>query len=76
MSLQAGDQVETISDAEQDLFESTYKELRKWVDVKSSRYGIISVIRERRSRRLGLALKVCSAWSCNFGTRKYVYNAF
>ncbi|XP_057527935.1 tripeptidyl-peptidase 2 isoform X1 [Amaranthus tricolor] len=57
-SLKAGDQVETISDAEQDLFESTYKELRKWVDVKSSRYGIISVIRERRSRRLGLALKV------------------
>ncbi|KAH9603507.1 hypothetical protein KSS87_010023 [Heliosperma pusillum] len=45
-------------DAENDLFEPTYKELRKWVDVKSSKYGILCVIRERRSGRLGTALKV------------------
>jgi len=55
----AGDQLATPSDSEQDLFESTYKELRKWVDVKSSKYGTITVIRERRSGRLGSALKVC-----------------
>lgn len=54
----AGDQVATPSDSGQDLFEATYKELRKWVDVKSSKYGTITVIRERRSGRLGSALKV------------------
>ncbi|GAB4858273.1 tripeptidyl-peptidase II Tpp2 [Ancistrocladus abbreviatus] len=40
------------------LFEENYKELRKWIDVKSSKYGMLSVIRERRSGRLGTALKV------------------
>lgn len=42
----------------QDLFEATFKEFRKWVDVKSSKYGTLTVIRERRSGRLGTALKV------------------
>ncbi|XP_048229293.1 tripeptidyl-peptidase 2 isoform X2 [Ricinus communis] len=41
-----------------DLFEENFKELRKWVDVKSSKYGTLLVIRERRRRRLGTALKV------------------
>lgn len=41
-----------------DLFEENFLELRKWVDVKSSKYGILTVTRERRSQRLGTALKV------------------
>ncbi|XP_037496420.1 tripeptidyl-peptidase 2 isoform X2 [Jatropha curcas] len=43
---------------QQDLFEENFKELRKWVDVKSSKYGTLLVIRERRCGRLGTALKV------------------
>lgn len=43
-----------------DLFEENFQELRKWVDVKSSKYGILTVTRERRSQRLGTALKVFS----------------
>ncbi|CAI8593694.1 unnamed protein product [Vicia faba] len=41
-----------------DLFEENFLELKKWVDVKSSKYGILTVTRERRSQRLGTALKV------------------
>ncbi|KRH38464.1 hypothetical protein GLYMA_09G137200v4 [Glycine max] len=41
-----------------DLFEENFKELKKWVNVKSSKYGILLVTRERRSQRLGTALKV------------------
>ncbi|PSS33071.1 Tripeptidyl-peptidase [Actinidia chinensis var. chinensis] len=40
-----------------DLFEENFKELRKWVDLKSSKYGTLLVIRERRCGRLGTALK-------------------
>jgi len=43
-----------------DLFEENFLELKKWVDVKSSKYGILTVTRERRSKRLGTALKVFS----------------
>lgn len=43
-----------------DLFEENFLELKKWVDVKSSKYGILTVTRERRSKRLGTALKVLS----------------
>ncbi|KAH6782852.1 tripeptidyl peptidase ii [Perilla frutescens var. hirtella] len=43
-----------------DLFEENFKELQKWVDVKSSRYGTLYIIRERRKGRLGTALKVLS----------------
>ncbi|GAB2265195.1 tripeptidyl-peptidase II Tpp2 [Dionaea muscipula] len=46
------------SDAQADLFEENLKELRKWVDVKSSKYGTLLVIREKRSERFGTALKV------------------
>ncbi|KAL2227071.1 UNVERIFIED_CONTAM: Tripeptidyl-peptidase 2 [Sesamum indicum] len=45
------------SSVKPDLFEENFKELRKWVDVKSSRYGTLFVIRERRQGRLGTALK-------------------
>ncbi|XP_011076155.1 tripeptidyl-peptidase 2 isoform X2 [Sesamum indicum] len=48
------------SSVKPDLFEENFKELRKWVDVKSSRYGTLFVIRERRQGRLGTALKVLS----------------
>lgn len=41
-----------------DLFEENYKELKKWVDVKSSKYGMLSVMRERRKGRIGMALKI------------------
>ena len=41
-----------------DLFEENFDELKKWVNVKSSKYGILLVTRERRRRRLGTALKV------------------
>ncbi|XP_021765110.1 tripeptidyl-peptidase 2-like [Chenopodium quinoa] len=54
----ASDQVGAPPESHQNSFEATYKELRKWADVKSSKYGTLSVIRERRSKRLGTALKV------------------
>ncbi|XP_054787399.1 tripeptidyl-peptidase 2 isoform X2 [Prosopis cineraria] len=40
-----------------DLFDENFHELKKWVDVKSSKYGILLVTRERRCQRLGIALK-------------------
>ena len=46
------------SGIQSDLFEENFKELKKWVDVKSSKYGTLLVVRERRSGRLGTALKV------------------
>ncbi|XP_047329580.1 tripeptidyl-peptidase 2 isoform X2 [Impatiens glandulifera] len=42
---------------DQDLFEVNFKELKKWVDLKSSKYGTLLVIREKRSGRFGTALK-------------------
>lgn len=46
------------TDVQLDLFEENFKELRKWVDLKNSKYGTILVSRERRKGRLGTALKV------------------
>ena len=46
------------SGVQPDLFEETFKELKKWVDAKSSKHGTLLLIRERRSGRLGTALKV------------------
>lgn len=40
-----------------EIFEENFNELRKWVDIKSSKYGTLLVIRERRCGRLGTALK-------------------
>ncbi|KAG0480500.1 hypothetical protein HPP92_011358 [Vanilla planifolia] len=42
----------------QDSFEQNFKELKKWVDVKSPRYCLMLVAREIRFKRLGTALKV------------------
>nr|KYP74790.1 Tripeptidyl-peptidase 2 [Cajanus cajan] len=41
-----------------DLFEENFNELKKWVDVKCTKYGILLVTNERRNQRLGTALKV------------------
>lgn len=41
-------------------FEDTFKELQKWVEVKSSKYVILTVTREKHHGRLGTALKVLS----------------
>lgn len=43
-----------------DLFEENYEEFRKWADVFSPKYGFLTIVRERRSKRLGTALKVLS----------------
>ncbi|KAJ9553504.1 hypothetical protein OSB04_017549 [Centaurea solstitialis] len=41
-----------------DVFEENFKELQKWADPKSSKYGTLLMIRERHNGRLGSALKV------------------
>ncbi|KAK3008490.1 hypothetical protein RJ639_015101 [Escallonia herrerae] len=46
------------TDSQKDPFEENFKELRKWVDMKSSKFGTLLVVRERHSGRLGTALKV------------------
>ncbi|KAL2550422.1 Tripeptidyl-peptidase 2 [Forsythia ovata] len=51
-------QAASDSHVQPDLFEENFKELKKWVDVKSSRYGTLLVIHERLRGRLGTALKV------------------
>lgn len=46
-------------------FEENLEELKKWVNIKSSKYGTLLVIRERRRGRLGTAVKVflpCHSW--------------
>jgi tripeptidyl-peptidase-2 len=48
-----------------DLFEDNFKELQKWVDTKSLKYGTLLVLRERRRGRLGAALKVISSSLCH-----------
>lgn len=55
------DQSAAVSDAHPDLFEENFKELKKWADIKSSKYGTLLVMRERRCGRFGTALKVCFA---------------
>ncbi|OVA01192.1 Peptidase S8/S53 domain [Macleaya cordata] len=49
---------EPDSSDQRDLFEENFKELKRWVDVKSSKYGKLLVLHERRCGRLGTALKV------------------
>lgn len=44
----------------EDPFEENFKELKKWVDVKSSKFVTLTVLREKRCGRLGTALKVLS----------------
>ncbi|KAJ8511728.1 hypothetical protein OPV22_002162 [Ensete ventricosum] len=43
---------------EPDIFEETLKVLKKWVDIKSTKYCMLLVVRERRCGRIGTALKV------------------
>ncbi|TVU28818.1 hypothetical protein EJB05_20353, partial [Eragrostis curvula] len=49
---------EKIEVSAKDVFEENYKELIKWVDAKSAKYGTLTVLRERRCGRPGTALKV------------------
>ena len=49
-----------IPSDQSDKFEENFKELKKWVDIKSPKYCMLLVVRERRSGRLGIALKVFS----------------
>ncbi|ESQ55302.1 hypothetical protein EUTSA_v10024222mg [Eutrema salsugineum] len=44
--------------SQKDRFEENFKELTKWVDVKSSKFCTLTVLREKRLSRLGTALKV------------------
>lgn len=46
------------SDVQLDPFEENFKEIKKWVELKNSKYGTLLVSRERRNGRLGTALKV------------------
>ncbi|XP_058082097.1 tripeptidyl-peptidase 2 [Magnolia sinica] len=41
-----------------DTFEQNFKELKKWVDVKSSKYAMLLMLHEKRCGRLGTALEV------------------
>ncbi|RVW41982.1 Tripeptidyl-peptidase 2 [Vitis vinifera] len=52
------DDQSALESTQPDLFEENFKELKKWVDIKSSKYGTLWVVRERRCGRLGTALKV------------------
>ncbi|KAK7270488.1 hypothetical protein RIF29_23667 [Crotalaria pallida] len=45
-------------DIHPDLFAENFNELKKWVDVKCTKYGVLLVTNERRNQRLGTALKV------------------
>ncbi|KAL8138735.1 hypothetical protein V2J09_004736 [Rumex salicifolius] len=49
---------EQTSKPKEETFEENFKELKKWVDVKSVKYGMLTVIHEKRRNRLGTALKV------------------
>ena len=64
---------ESTEASAKDVFEENYKELIKWVDAKSTKYGNLTVLRERRCGRCGSALKVYSPYqapvsmfSCNY----------
>ncbi|KAL5708116.1 tripeptidyl-peptidase II [Ranunculus cassubicifolius] len=52
------DEAAPKSSDSRDLFEENYKELEKWVDMKSSKFAMLLFIREKRRDRLGTALKV------------------
>ncbi|KAM0869156.1 hypothetical protein ACQ4PT_040859 [Festuca glaucescens] len=49
---------ESTEASAKDVFEENYKELIKWVDAKTTKYGTLTVLRERRCGRCGTALKV------------------
>ncbi|XP_039137990.1 tripeptidyl-peptidase 2 isoform X1 [Dioscorea cayenensis subsp. rotundata] len=53
-----GEESITVASDQSDSFEENFKEIKKWVDVKSSKYGMLVVVRERHCKRLGTALKI------------------
>jgi tripeptidyl-peptidase II len=55
-----------------DLFDENFKELKKWVDVKCTKYGILLVTHEKRSQRIGTALKVFSFSKSCYVTESFV----
>ena len=59
-------------DIHPDLFDENFKELKKWVDVKCTKYGILLVTHEKRNQRLGTALKVFSFAKSCYVTESFV----
>lgn len=54
-----GEQESSISiESPPDKFEENYAELRKWADINSPKFLMLTVKREKRAGRLGTALKV------------------
>lgn len=51
------DESTAMPSGQSDKFEENFKELKKWVDIKSPKYCMLLVVRERRNGRLGMALK-------------------
>ena len=49
---------ETSDNGQTGKFDDTYNELRKWVDITSTKYSLLNVINEKRSGRIGTAIKV------------------
>lgn len=49
---------EKITDEDEDSFENNFAEILKWVDVGQAKFALLSVKREQRSGRPGLALQV------------------
>ena len=49
---------ETSDNGQSGKFDDTYNELRKWVDITSTKYSLLNVIYEKRSGRIGTAIKV------------------
>lgn len=58
--------IESPADAED--FETTLKELKKWIDIdKDNTYAVLVLERERRAERLGAALKLLNGLIKNNG---------
>lgn len=56
------------SSADSTDFETTLKELKKWIDIdKDNKYAILVLERERRAERLGAALKLLNGLINNSG---------
>lgn len=68
-----GEESITVASDQSDSFEENFKEIKKWVDVKSSKYGMLVVVRERHCKRLGTALKVYILTSFELQIFKYLF---
>ena len=59
--------IQSTGDASAD-FESTLKELKKWIDIdKDNKYAVLVIEREKRAERLGTALKLLNTLIKNNG---------